>query len=170
MTRLHCEVMPAGLKRSRRQCRLVPGIDLRLSDNVRTSTPSDTHIRVIRGSTSMGALMTRLNRLRQRAFTAQQGRCYYCRAPMWLTHPIEVFADRLLSQAVARYLKCTAEHLTPVSKGGKDEPGNIVAACEYCNQHRHRAKHVLSPERYARYVRKRVALGRWHARSVGLHS
>ena len=155
------------LKRSRRQCWLVPSVDLRLSDCVRTSSPSDTRIRVIRGSRILGALMKDLIRLRRLAFELQQGRCFYCRTPMWLEHPRDVFGHRGLSSKVAGYLKCTAEHLKPVSEGGKDEPDNIVAACQFCNRTRHRAKKVLSPERYATRVQTRVALGRWHVAAIG---
>lgn len=111
--------------------------------------------------------MKKLIRLRRLAFELQLGRCYYCRTPMWLEHPRDVFGHRDLPSKVAGYFKCTAEHLKPVSEGGKDEPGNIVAACEFCNRTRHRAKEVLSPERYARRVRARIALGRWHIAAIG---
>lgn len=96
--------------------------------------------------------MKRLIRLRRLAFERQDGRCYYCETPMWLKQG---------------YLKCTAEHLKPVSEGGKDDPGNIVAACEFCNRTRHRAKKVLPPERYAYRVRARMASGQWHSAAIG---
>jgi HNH endonuclease len=110
--------------------------------------------------------MNTLVRLRRLAFTAQQGRCFYCAVPMWLAHPSDLAGFDPLSK-FAPYLKCTAEHLKPVSEGGRDEPGNIVAACRFCNWTRHRTKKVLSPERYAQRVRARVALGRWHVAGIG---
>lgn len=110
--------------------------------------------------------MSKLIRLRQLAFAVQRGRCFYCAFPMWVEHPTDVFDDAGLSPKVVDYLRCTAEHLKPVSEGGKDDPGNIVAACRFCNMARHRAKKILSPERYAEHVRKRVALGRWHILSI----
>ncbi len=76
--------------------------------------------------------MKKLIRLRRLAFELQQGCCFYCGARMWLKHPREVFEHRDLTSKVASYLKCTAEHLKPVSEGRRDEPGNIVAACLFC--------------------------------------
>ncbi|NNC52061.1 MAG: hypothetical protein HKO08_03355 [Erythrobacter sp.] len=49
--------------------------------------------------------------------------------------------------------RATAEHLLARSEGGADCPGNVVAACWYCNSHRHRARSPLSPEKYAEKVR-----------------
>lgn len=56
-----------------------------------------------------------------RMMEAQGGRCFYCRKPMRrdvrARHP-----DR-----------ATIEHRVPVSDGGSDRDGNIVAACRACN-------------------------------------
>lgn len=106
--------------------------------------------------------------LRRHAYEAQDGRCFYCHFPMWSCDPQE-FARRwgIRISAVPCY-QCTAEHLVPVSQGGRDEPGNIVAACRFCNQTRHRSRRVRAPARYAQHVARRVAAGRWHplARSI----
>lgn len=110
--------------------------------------------------------MKKLIRLRQEAFARQQSRCFYCRMRMWCVHPSEVPGLDEVSIKVARHLQRTAEHLKPMSEGGRDEPGNIVAACQRCNRNRHRAKQVLTPERYAQHVRRRVAAGRWHVASI----
>jgi hypothetical protein len=46
--------------------------------------------------------------------------------------------------------------------GGSSARMNIVAACRYCNQLRHKRKTPPPPDRYAQLVRKRMRLGRWH--------
>lgn len=104
-----------------------------------------------------------IRRFRQRAHARQCGRCFYCQVPMWCRNPA-LFAQRYyISLAIARRFQCTAEHLIPVSQGGRDEADNIVAACLFCNQTRHRAKSVRESGDYASYVRKRVAANRWHS-------
>ena len=59
-------------------------------------------------------------------------------------------------------LKCTAEHLVPVSDGGRTDEPNVVAACYFCNSTRHKAKRVLPPDQFGVYVRKRLEQKRWH--------
>jgi hypothetical protein len=61
-----------------------------------------------------------------------------------------------------RFLLCTAEHLIAKSEGGTDTASNIAAACMFCNQARHKAKHPLSPEDYRNHVQRRIRRGRWH--------
>jgi hypothetical protein len=46
--------------------------------------------------------------------------------------------------------------------GGKDTKENLVAACEFCNQTRHKMRTVLSPTAYRQHVRRRIAAGKWH--------
>lgn len=99
--------------------------------------------------------------LRQVAYRAQLGRCFYCSAPMWEDEPTEFVARYRVSRSLAFLLRCTAEHLDPKSCGGRDSIGNIVAACWFCNQTRHRAHTPLGPERYRQKVQSRVARGRW---------
>lgn len=124
-------------------------------------------IRVIRGSTFFGASMPDSNcYLRQRAHERQSGRCYYCQFPMWLTAAERIILYGDLSAAAARRFQCSAEHLVPVSQGGRNSAENVVAACLFCNRTRHRTKKVQSHYAYERYVRKRVHAGRWHPRSV----
>lgn len=101
--------------------------------------------------------------LRQRAYDAQGGRCFYCQFPMWISDP-QRFARRWgVPLSAVQCLRCTAEHLVPVSQCGRDVPGNIVAACSFCNQTRHRSRKVRSPAPYAEYVGRRVLAGRWHS-------
>jgi len=56
-----------------------------------------------------------------RMMTMQGGQCFYCEKPMRrdvrARHP-----DR-----------ATIEHRVPVSRGGSDRDGNVVAACRACN-------------------------------------
>lgn len=103
----------------------------------------------------------RLLRFRLQAFHHQDGRCYYCDHAMWLDDP-GVFAARFgLSRRQALLFQATAEHLLAQQDGGKDEAQNVVAACRFCNAHRHRAKVALDPVRYRAFVSRRMARGRW---------
>lgn len=96
------------------------------------------------------------------AFEQQQGRCYYCHSPMWLTD-LESFRARYgLSKPEALQFKCTAEHLQARSEGGTNVRENIAAVCWLCNQRRHRRRHPPCPEKYRSLVRQRIAHGRWH--------
>ncbi|WP_206597344.1 HNH endonuclease [Pseudacidovorax intermedius] len=61
--------------------------------------------------------MTRLQRHRQAALSAQCGRCIYCLRPLGS--------------------KATAEHLRARQDGGTDRRENIAAACSSCNHGRH---------------------------------
>jgi 5-methylcytosine-specific restriction endonuclease McrA len=78
--------------------------------------------------------------LRRRAYDAQGGCCFYCHFPTWICDP-EDFARRWsIPISVVHCFQCTAEHLVPISQGGRDEPSNIAAACRFCNQTRHRSR------------------------------
>ncbi|MCP4934451.1 MAG: HNH endonuclease [bacterium] len=87
----------------------------------------------------------------QRAIEHQGGRCLYCGCEMILPDDmpaknspamerlarelgIEPFSSRW--QERVKYHRATAEHLVPHSQGGSDEPGNISAACAFCNSRR----------------------------------
>jgi len=94
-----------------------------------------------------------LSKKRLAAFQRQQGLCYYCGFPMWLVPQKEVLDARL---------QCTAEHLVARQNGGSDSSDNIVAACRFCNQTRHRTPRPLEPELYRERVSRRVHAGRWH--------
>lgn len=100
----------------------------------------------------------RLKTLRVHAFHAQAGRCFYCGLPMWLSSPDELG----LKPRKARSFQCSAEHLVAQQDGGKDIPGNVVAAHIRCNQGRHkRPTPAPSPEAFRTLVQKRLAMGRW---------
>lgn len=107
-------------------------------------------------------MRSQISDLRRRAYDAQAGLCFYCQFPMWISDT-QHFARRwgIPISAVHRF-RCTAEHLAPVSQGGRNEPGNMVAACWFCNQTRHRSREVRKPARYVEHVSRRVAAGRWH--------
>lgn len=95
-------------------------------------------------------------------FHLQNGQCHYCRQPMW-REAIDDFATQHgISTNQARQLQATAEHLQARCDGGSSERQNLVAACRFCNQHRHNAKPPLPPERYLVRVRKQLASGKWH--------
>ena len=116
--------------------------------------------------------LKKISKIKHAKFSLQNGLCFYCRQPMWRRNH-EQFADQhAISLKQARHLQATAEHLVARSDGGLDVAENIVAACWYCNNHRHRAKQALSPDRYARKVAARLRRGKWHgflAQSTPFH-
>jgi hypothetical protein len=72
-------------------------------------------------------------------------------------------------KAKARHLRCTAEHLTARQDAGKNVPENIVAACCWCNQQRHRSpKAAPDPQTWQRVVQARVASKIWHPAASAL--
>lgn len=99
--------------------------------------------------------------IRHRAFVNQMGCCFYCNTPMWEGNPQRFISVYKVTLKQAKLLQCTAEHLTPKSTGGTNNPSNIVAACQFCNRTRHKAKHPLAPERYLDKVKLRVSKGGW---------
>lgn len=104
-----------------------------------------------------------LKSCRKKAYSKQNGCCYYCGHKMWLSD-INAFASKHhLTIPQARLFKCTGEHLLEHSKGGKADETNIVAACHVCNQRRHKRKKPISLAKYKRLVSERLVKGTWHA-------
>jgi hypothetical protein len=110
--------------------------------------------------------MGALKNIRRTKMLAQKGRCYYCGLPMWDDAVNDCPPAECRSVRQPKILRCTAEHLLPRSEGGADTAENIVAACLYCNQTRHRAKRPKSPEGHRSHVQRRMAAGRWLAAQV----
>lgn len=106
--------------------------------------------------------MCTLKTIRHKKMIMQGGRCYYCNLPMWDDGAVAEFSDRNVA------LRCTAEHLQARCDGGKNRQDNIVAACLYCNTHRHRRKRVLTPSAYREHVRRRMLAGKWLAAHLSL--
>jgi 5-methylcytosine-specific restriction endonuclease McrA len=107
-----------------------------------------------------------LSKVRAAAFKNQAGRCCYCDFPL-LTHvDRDSVAPFGIAEAVAKRLLCTAEHLVPKSCKGPSSRANIAAACLFCNQTRHKAKRVKSPENFKAYVQGRISSGRWHPQEL----
>jgi len=71
-----------------------------------------------------------------------------------------------ISAGLAKRFQCTAEHLHARCDGGKDVSSNIVAACQFCNAARHRAKRPPDALTHASVVRSRLAKGRWHPAQI----
>ena len=113
-------------------------------------------------SNVQGSLMTSML-VQSRHFAArlQQCKCFYCGAPMWVDNVANFAAVHGLSTRQAAWLQCTAEHLRAKHVGGTASRSNIVAACKYCNLHRHRSKFAPDPLQYKSRVLKRVAQGKW---------
>lgn len=108
--------------------------------------------------------MGALKHIRKKKMIAQEGRCHYCGLPMWEDDEATASPSGTGKKPGPRQLRCTAEHLHARSEGGGNSPDNIVAACWYCNSHRHRRKSPPSPEAYRLHVQQRMAAGRWLAR------
>lgn len=109
--------------------------------------------------------MTKRVRLRLKAFYVQRFRCYYCGLPMWEFQQREFIQPAAgLPADVLPHLQCTAEHLQARKDGGRDIPHNVVAACAWCNRHRHegRADEAPSPSKYRGEVRRAMAAGHGH--------
>jgi 5-methylcytosine-specific restriction endonuclease McrA len=100
--------------------------------------------------------------LRSHAFLKQDGFCYYCKQPMWVKNPLELSSKYELPLSKLKKLKCTGEHLVAFKDGGSSTKNNIVAACSFCNQHRHRRKTNPTPEQFGKMVQYRVSRDRWH--------
>ena len=104
----------------------------------------------------------RTRKYRKRHAAEQQHRCFYCSFPMWVDDG-DGFARRHgISRAEAKRFQCTAEHLKALQDGGTSRVDNIVAACRFCNQNRHRRPVPAAVEPYRSLVRKRVARQSWH--------
>ncbi|MFC3465554.1 HNH endonuclease [Aeromonas media] len=85
---------------------------------------------------------------------------------MWETNPAQ-FSDRhRISEQQVDLLQCTGEHLHPKSEGGSNSTANIVAACKFCNQSRHREKSPLTASEYKRKVRSLSKKGEWHTSKI----
>ncbi|MDZ7839631.1 MAG: HNH endonuclease signature motif containing protein [Gammaproteobacteria bacterium] len=96
------------------------------------------------------------------AFHRQDGCCFYCNVQMWIDDPA-IFAAKngLKLTAVSRF-QCTAEHLVARQDGGRNTQDNIVAACRFCNNTRHRVPIPPEPDAYRQHVIRRMRSGRWH--------
>ncbi len=103
-----------------------------------------------------------LAKKRVRAFKCQDGKCFYCGVPMWENNADECRDYAGLSPKLKRRIRCTAEHLEARVDGGSDAYENLVAACWFCNQLRHRRPTPLGPKRYRKLVRARMRARKWH--------
>ncbi len=103
-----------------------------------------------------------LVRPRTIAYARQSGRCFYCGLPMWLDNPLEFASKHGITLGQAKRFQCTGEHLEARQDGGTASQSNIIAACRFCNQHRHRRKRPPPSNVYKQLVRKRMSQGRWH--------
>lgn len=101
-------------------------------------------------------------RSRAKAFYRQEGRCYYCDYPMYVTSPQKYAQLYGCSRRQALQMQCTAEHLVAKCEGGSNRASNIAAACKRCNVRRHQGKVALPPQAYRELVQSKVMEGRWH--------
>ena len=110
--------------------------------------------------------MTKLQTLRLQAAFRQKWCCFYCGLPTWENDVVGYARFHGLSLRAARKLKCTAEHLIARQDGGLDTEDNIVAACWFCNNGRHRSKKPKSAAAFGTYVRSRILRFRWHSPDI----
>jgi len=110
-----------------------------------------------------------LVRLRTSAFRSQSGLCYYCGYPMWEKDRDSYSQIYKISRSQAELFKCTAEHLLARQDGGIDSIQNVVAACHWCNQKRHRRKLAPSPVKYRKMVQRMLRKGGWFCKSIAIH-
>lgn len=96
------------------------------------------------------------------AFNHQKGRCYYCGTRMWLANPKPFAAHNGITIPQAKRIQCTAEHLIARKDGGGNDRANIVAACRFCNQTRHRIIPAPTASNFKKRVSRRVNLQKWH--------
>lgn len=108
----------------------------------------------------------RLQHLRYQAYQQQNGNCYYCEMQMWNNSPEELATQYRLSTSRVKPLKCTAEHLEARQDGGKDSKTNIVAACLFCNSHRHKTKKPKDPMQFKEKVKLRMARQGWTSQLI----
>lgn len=105
-------------------------------------------------------------RSRSKAFARQQGRCFYCQFPMWLAQPDEFASSLGITKADASRFQCTAEHLVARQDGGGNSSKNIVAACRFCNNTRHKIPSAPNPTAYRARVSERLTKGKWHPKHL----
>lgn len=110
--------------------------------------------------------MTTVVKNRLRAANHQGFRCYYCGLPMWEKDPTGFALRYRLTPKQALLLRCTAEHLRARCDGGDNHAENIVAACLFCNSHRHMLRRPPASTDYQVRVRRRMLQGRWLAAVV----
>jgi hypothetical protein len=103
---------------------------------------------------------------RQSKLREQDYSCYYCHFPIWETDPIEFARHHGITRKEASLFQCTAEHVKAVKDGGTSRKDNIVAACWFCNQHRHQRGKDLDAACYAKLVTRRLMRGAWHHRHL----
>ena len=106
----------------------------------------------------------KLKRLRRQALAEQGGYCFYCELPVWEGDGQIFAATHGIPIRLCRHLRCTAEHLLARTNSGRDIPANIVAACLWCNQQRHRGRENSAPKPavYKAWVRRQVVQAKWH--------
>ena len=108
----------------------------------------------------------KIQKSRLLAFERQNGRCYYCGAPLWCEKIAEFAAKFGISLRQANQFQCTAEHLVARQDGGCDASKNIVAACWFCNSRRHRRTSDLSPDAFKKLVSQRIKQFKWHPKQL----
>ncbi|TLX16308.1 restriction endonuclease [Rhizobium sp. MHM7A] len=106
---------------------------------------------------------SQIRKLRRKAAESQGWQCFYCEQPMWDSDPKDFSTRYRVPERAALVFRCTAEHLQARSDGGRDSEKNIVAACQHCNNKRHRSKRPKDADDFLIYVRSRMKKGRWHS-------
>lgn len=64
--------------------------------------------------------------IRQRLYEAQAGKCYYC----------GVFIPKSAEDGILLSRFWSIDHKNPISRGGTNEPSNLVGSCGHCNSNK----------------------------------
>lgn len=114
------------------------------------------------------ATMNTIQNRRSLAFLKQGGLCHYCKKHMWLTHRSAFAKHHGLTNVQAGVRRCTAEHLQPRARGGKNDRSNVVAACWYCNQARNWFQNPPS-DKFGKWARGLESCGQWNCPKEALN-
>ena len=99
---------------------------------------------------------------RNSAFRKQDGHCYYCSTLMW-DENIYQFSIRFnVTLSHSKLYKSTGEHLIAKQDSGLNTQSNIVAACLFCNQTRHKSRKPLTSDKFRTHVLGRLRKGKWN--------
>lgn len=111
-------------------------------------------------------MSSNISKQRLSAFKKQSGKCYYCGSMMWLKKRKKFSIEHGITDSEASRFQCTGEHLLAKCDGGKDSYKNIVAACLFCNNVRHKRKKPPKPAKYKSIIQGRLSKGKWHPRKL----
>ncbi|PKQ82961.1 hypothetical protein AOX56_00110 [Aeromonas sobria] len=85
---------------------------------------------------------------------------------MWEANPAQFSDQYQINKQQVDHFQCTGEHLLAKCDGGPNSASNIVAACKYCNQARHKDKDPLTATQYKKKVKSLAKMGQWYTSKI----